>query len=97
MATFVEVLAPGTGAGNGTAVPSDRSPIVFQVAGAALTSSDTIQIQVQNLGGTWLPTGQSLTATAQRVVVDGPGTFRAARTGTIATSSGAEYAAAPVR
>jgi hypothetical protein len=94
---FTTCLTAGTGAADGTALDfsGGRLPIVFQVGGAALTASDTITIQTQNLAANWVPIG-TLTATSQRLVVQPPGIFRASRTGIIATSSGAEYDVAPI-
>lgn len=94
---FVNCLTAGTGAADGTALDfsAGRLPLVFQVAGAALTTSDTITIQAQNNASTWVPIG-TLTATSQRLIVQPPGIFRASRTGAIATSSGAEYDTVPV-
>jgi hypothetical protein len=94
---FTTCLTAGTGAADGTALDftGGRLPIVFQVGGLALTGGDTIAIQAQNIATNWVTVG-TLTATAQRLVVQPPGIFRASRTGTIATASGAEYDVAPI-
>lgn len=95
--SFTVNLAAGTGAANGDTLDctGGRLKLVFQVAGAALTGSDVITLQTQNLAGTWLPFA-TLTLAAPRVVVEGPGIYRAARLAPIATSSGCEYDAIPV-
>lgn len=89
-------LAAGTGALDGETLNcvGGRLKLVFQVTGAAMTGVEAINIQTQNLTGTWL-TFATLTLANPRVVVDGNGIFRASR-GVITTSSGCEYDAIPV-
>lgn len=94
---FVNCLTAGTAIADGTTLnfADGRLPLVFQVAGAALTGGETIAIQAQNTAGTWLALG-TLTATSPRLIVQPPGIFRASRTALLTTSSGAEYDTVPV-
>lgn len=93
---FVNCLAAGTAALNGDTLDQSggRLPLVFQVAGAAMTGAEVINIQTQNLAGTWLTIG-TLSLANPRLIVQPPGVFRASR-GIITTNSGAEYDTVPV-
>ena len=92
---YLSALASGTGAADGATLDfrDGRLPLIFLASGAVQTGVEAINIQQQNLAGTWLTIG-TLTLASPRFRVETPGIFRASR-GVITTSSGAEYDVIP--